>query len=153
SPQRKFSTWRRLWAALAEAQAELGMTGADGAPRIRPEQIAELRRHTDDIDFSRAAALERRLRHDVMAHIHASGEQCPGARDVTHLGATSCYVTDNADLLLMRSGLEFIAGRLANVVDGLARFAERWRGLAAVGYTHFQPAQLTTVGKRAALWC
>src|SRR6516165_7193363 len=153
-PQRKFSTWRRLWVALAEAEHELGLLADDGrTPRITPEQLAELRAHTDDIDFNRAHALERRLRHDVMAHIHTYGEVCPGARDIIHLGATSCYVTDNTDLILMREGLGLLRDRLVGVIDALARFAERWRDLATLGYTHFQPAQLTTVGKRACLWC
>lgn len=153
-PQRKFSTWRRLWLALAEAQHELGMTADDGArPRITPAQLAELRAHLDDIDFARAAEYERRLRHDVMAHIHAFAEVCPGAGDILHLGATSCYVTDNTDLLLMREGLSQLRDRLVGVIDALARFAERWRDLPTLGYTHFQPAQLTTVGKRACLWC
>jgi adenylosuccinate lyase len=153
-PQRKFSTWRRLWVALAEAQYELGLTTDDGAaPRITPAQLAELRAHTDDIDFLRADFHERRLRHDVMAHIHAYGEVCPGARDILHLGATSCYVTDNTDLLLMRDGLSLLRKRLVGVIDALARFAARWRDLATLGFTHFQPAQLTTVGKRACLWC
>jgi adenylosuccinate lyase len=107
----------------------------------------------DDIDFARADAHERRLRHDVMAHIHTYGEACPGARDVLHLGATSCYVTDNTDLLLMREALGLVRDRLVGVIDALARFAERWRDLPTLGYTHFQPAQLTTVGKRATLWC
>src|SRR5207237_3844304 len=153
-PQRKFSTWRRLWLALAEAEHELGLLTDDGrTPRIRPEQLAELRAHLDDIDFPRAAAHERRLRHDVMAHIHTYGEAAPGARDIIHLGATSCYVTDNADLLLMREGLGLVRDRLVGVIDALARFAERWRDLPTLGYTHFQPAQLTTVGKRPCLWC
>jgi adenylosuccinate lyase len=153
-PQRKFSTWRRLWVALAEAEAELGMTAADGVtPRISPAQLNELRAHTDDIDFARADVHERRLRHDVMAHIHAYGEAAPGARAVIHLGATSCYVTDNTDLILMREGLTMLRGRLVGVIDALARFAARWRDLPTLGFTHFQPAQLTTVGKRAILWC
>ncbi len=153
-PQRKFSTWRRLWLALAEAQYELGLTAEDGVtPRIRPEQLQELRAHLDDIDFTRAEEHERRLRHDVMAHIHTYGEACPSARDIIHLGATSCYVTDNTDLLLMREGLQLLRDRLAEVIDSLARFAERHRDLATLGFTHFQPAQLTTVGKRACLWC
>jgi adenylosuccinate lyase len=153
-PQRKHSTWRRLWVALAEAQQELGLLADDGvSPRIRPEQIAELRAHIDDIDFARAAEHERRLRHDVMAHIHTYAEVCPSARDVIHLGATSCYVTDNTDLLLMRDGLGMLAGKLVSVIDVLARFAQRWRDLPTLGFTHFQPAQLTTVGKRACLWC
>jgi adenylosuccinate lyase len=153
-PQRKFSTWRRLWVALAEAEHELGLLADDGAtPRITPRQLDELRAHVDTIDFGRADAHERRLRHDVMAHIHAFAEDCPGARDIIHLGATSCYVTDNTDLLLMREALGLVRDRLVGVVDALARFAERWRDLPTLGYTHFQPAQLTTVGKRACLWC
>lgn len=153
-PQRKFSVWRRLWLALAEAQSELGLPADDGSgPRIRPEQLEELRRHLDDIDFARAAELEHRLRHDVMAHIHTYGEACPSARDIIHLGATSCYVTDNADLILIRDGLRLIARRLMGTIDALARLAVRWRDLPTLGFTHFQPAQLTTVGKRACLWC
>jgi adenylosuccinate lyase len=153
-PQRKFSTWRRLWVALAEAEHELGLLADDGvSPRITPRQLEELRAHVDDIDFARADAHERRLRHEVMAHIHAYGEACPGARDILHLGATSCYVTDNTDLLLMREALGLVRDRLVGVIDALARFAERWRDLPTLGYTHFQPAQLTTVGKRATLWC
>jgi adenylosuccinate lyase len=153
-PQRKHSTWRRLWLALAEAQHELGLTADDGVtPRITREQLAELRTHLDDIDFAKAAQNERRLRHDVMAHIHALGEVAPLSRSIIHLGATSCYVTDNTDLLLMREGLTLIRDQLVGVIDRLATFAERWRDLPTLGYTHFQPAQLTTVGKRAALWC
>ncbi len=153
-PQRKFSTWRRLWVALAEAEHELGLPAADGkAPRITAAQLAELRAHVDDIDFRRAAEHESRLRHDVMAHIHTYGEAAPGARDVIHLGATSCYVTDNTDLILMREGLGLIRDRLVGVIDALARFAEKWKDLPTLGFTHFQPAQLTTVGKRACLWC
>jgi adenylosuccinate lyase len=153
-PQRKHSTWRRLWLALAEAQHELGLTAADGVtPRISPEQLAELRNHLDDIDFNRAAEHERRLRHDVMAHIQTLGEIAPLSRPIVHLGATSCYVTDNTDLLLMREALGLVRDRLVGVIDALARFAERWKDLPCLGYTHFQPAQLTTVGKRATLWC
>jgi adenylosuccinate lyase len=152
--QRKFSTWRRLWVALAEAEHELGLTTEDAtAPCIRPEQLAELRAHVEDIDFARADEHERRLRHDVMAHIHAYGDVCPGARGILHLGATSCYVTDNTDLLLMREGLGLLRDRLVGVINALADFAVRHRALATLGYTHFQPAQLTTVGKRACLWC
>jgi adenylosuccinate lyase len=154
SPQRKFSTWRRLWVALAEAEHELGLLGDDGrTPRIRETQLTELRAHTDDIDFDRAAELERKKRHDVMAHIHAYGEVAPGAADIIHLGATSCYVTDNTDLILLREGLGLLRDRLVGVIDALARFAVRWRDLPTLGFTHFQPAQLTTVGKRACLWC
>ncbi len=153
-PQRKFSTWRRLWIALAEAEHELGLRADDGVtPRIRQTQIEELRAHTDDIDFRRAAEHEKRLRHDVMAHIHTYGEACPGARDIIHLGATSCYVTDNTDLILLRDGMALLRDRLAGVLADLAQFARTWRGLPTLGFTHFQPAQLTTVGKRACLWC
>lgn len=153
-PQRKFSTWRRLWLALAEAQHELGLKTEDGrSPRIKPEQLDALRKHLDDIDFDRAAQHERRLRHDVMAHIHTLGDVCPEAKDIIHLGATSCYVTDNTDLMLMRDGLRLLSDRLVGVIDALARFAQQWRALPTLGFTHFQPAQLTTVGKRATLWC
>jgi adenylosuccinate lyase len=153
-PQRKFSTWRRLWLALAEAEHELGLTAHDGkTPRIRSSQLDDLRGHLDDIDFARAAAYERELRHDVMAHIHTFGDACPGARDILHLGATSSFVTDNTDLILFREGLQHLAHRLVGVIDALARFARQWRDLPTLGFTHFQPAQLTTVGKRACLWC
>jgi adenylosuccinate lyase len=153
-PQRKFGTWRRLWLALAESQHELGMLADDGVtPRISARQLEELRTHLDDIDFARAADHERRLRHDVMAHIHTLAETCPAVADVLHLGATSCYVTDNTDLLLMREGLGLVRDRLVGVIDALARFAQRWRDEPTLGYTHFQPAQFTTVGKRACLWC
>jgi adenylosuccinate lyase len=153
-PRRKFITWRRLWVALAEAEHELGLRADDGVtPRIRPEQIEQLRAHVEDIDFARAAEYERRRRHDVMAHIDAYGEVCPEARAILHLGATSCYITDNTDLILMREGLYLLRDRLVGVIDALARFAARWRDQATLGFTHFQPAQLTTVGKRACLWC
>src|SRR5438876_41856 len=153
-PQRKHSTWRRLWLALAEAQAELGITADDGkSPRISHEQLAELRAHLDDIDFAKAADYERRLRHDVMAHIHALGDVAPKSRAIIHLGATSCYVTDNTDLLLMRESLGLIRDQLVGVIHRLATFAEKWKDQPTLGYTHFQPAQLTTVGKRACLWC
>jgi adenylosuccinate lyase len=145
SPQKKFSTWRRLWAALAEAEAELGLP-------ITKHQIEQLKAHVDDIDFAAAEQYERRLRHDVMAHVHAYGDVCPDARAIIHLGATSCYVTDNTDLLLLREGLELLRGRVAAVIDGLARFAEKHRDLPCLGFTHLQPAQPTTVGKRACLW-
>ena len=145
SPRRKFGTWRRLWVALAEAEAELGLP-------ITGRQLDELRSHVDEVDCEAAAAYERKLRHDVMAHVHAYGDQCPEARAIIHLGATSCYVTDNTDLLLMREGLETIARRTAGVIDSLAVFAAKHRDLACLGFTHFQPAQPTTVGKRACLW-
>jgi len=143
--RRKFRTWRQLWVALAEAEAELGIP-------ISPDQLDELRRHVDDIDFKAAGEYERKLRHDVMAHVHAYGDVAPSARGIIHLGATSCYVTDNTDLLLMREGLRMAAERLARVIDRLATFAQRYRDLACLGLTHFQPAQPTTVGKRACLW-
>jgi len=153
-PRRKYSTWRRLWVALAEAEYELGLRAEDGVtPRITPAQIEQLRAHVEDIDFARVQEHERRRRHDVMAHIDAYGEVCPDARDIIHLGATSCYVTDNTDLILMREGLRLLRDRLVGVIDALARFAARWRDQATLGFTHFQPAQLTTVGKRACLWC
>ena len=145
SPQRKFSTWRRLWVALAEAEAELGLG-------ITPEQIAELKGHVETIDFEAAARHEQRLRHDVMAHVHAYGDQCPNARGIIHLGATSCYVTDNTDLLLLRDALELVRDRVVAVVDRLAQFAVEYRDLPCLAFTHMQPAQPTTVGKRACLW-
>lgn len=144
-PRRKFRTWRQLWVALAEAEAELGLP-------ITADQIEQLRQHVDTLDLAAAAAYEKKLRHDVMAHVHAYGDQCPGARGIIHLGATSCYVTDNTDLLLMRDGLQMVATRLARAIDALAAFAREHRALACLGYTHFQPAQPTTVGKRACLW-
>jgi adenylosuccinate lyase len=153
-PRRKFRTWRRLWLALAEAEHELGLLSADGkTPRITAEHLAELRAHLDDIDFDRAAWWEKQLRHDVMAHVHTLGEVAPGCKEIIHLGATSCYVTDNADLILMRESLDELCGGLADLIDALARFAETWRAEPTLGFTHFQPAQLTTVGKRATLWC
>ena len=143
--QQKFSTWRRLWVALAEAEAELGLA-------ITNEQIDELRRHVDDIDFDAAAKYERKLRHDVMAHVHAYGDQCPAARPIIHLGATSCYVTDNTDLILIREALQLVAKRLASVILALADFAREHRDLPTLSFTHLQPAQPTTVGRRACLW-
>ncbi len=145
SPQRKFSTWRRLWVALAEAEAELGLP-------VSSEQIKQLAAHTDDIDFDKAREYEQRLRHDVMAHVHTYGDACPEARGIIHLGATSCYVTDNTDLLLLREALGLVRRRLAAVIDCWGRFAAQHRALPCLGLTHFQPAQPTTVGKRACLW-
>ncbi len=145
SNQRKFSTWRRLWLALAEAQQELGLAVTD-------EQLQQMRDHLDDIDFAAAAEYERRFRHDVMAHVHAFGDVAPAARPIIHLGATSQYVNDNTDLLLMREGLETLIGYLASIVDALGRFAATHRDLPTLGFTHYQPAQLVTVGKRACLW-
>lgn len=145
SEQRKFSTWRRLWVILAEAEQELGLP-------ITTAQIEQLRAATDSIDFKAAAAHEKRLRHDVMAHVHTYGDQCPDARAIIHLGATSCYVTDNTDLILMREALQLVARRLAQVIDALGAFAQENRSLPCLGFTHLQPAQPTTVGKRACLW-
>lgn len=145
SPQRKFGSWRRLWLALAEAEAELGLP-------ITSEQIDELKRHLDDIDFEAAARHEGVLRHDVMAHVHTYGDACPNARAIIHLGATSCYVTDNTDLLLLRDALTLVRDRLVSVIDRLARFAVEYRDLPCLGFTHLQPAQPVTVGKRACLW-
>ncbi|MCL2623076.1 MAG: adenylosuccinate lyase [Planctomycetaceae bacterium] len=144
-PQRKFSTWRRLWLALAEAEAELGLPITDA-------QIAELKAHLDDIDFDLAAEYEKKLRHDVMAHVHTYGDLCPTARGIIHLGATSCYVTDNTDVILLREAMQLIRRRLVTVIDRLAKFALQYRDLPCLAFTHLQPAQPTTVGKRACLW-
>src|SRR4051812_45223912 len=127
SSQRKFSTWRRLWVALAEAERALGLN-------IAEEQIAALRAHIDDIDFEAARHHERRLRHDVMAHVHTLGDAAPEARPIIHLGATSCYVTDNTDLILIREGLELIRNQLVGAIDALAGFARRWKDLPCLGY-------------------
>src|SRR3954464_11359035 len=143
--QRKFSTWRRLWVALAEAEAELGLL-------VSAAQIAELKAYTDDINFDAAQQYERKLRHDVMAHVHAYGDQCPAARPIIHLGATSCYVTDNTDLILMRESLQMVASRLAGVIVSLADFAQKYRDLPTLSFTHLQAAQPTTVGRRTCLW-
>ncbi len=146
SPQRRHETWRRLWIALAEAERELGLD-------ISEQQIAELKANVSNIDFDAAAKYERDLRHDVMAHVHAYGDQCPSAKGIIHLGATSCYVTDNADLILIREGLEMVRSRLVSVIGALGDFAAQYRDLPTLGFTHLQPAQPTTVGKRATLWC
>src|SRR5436305_8625785 len=146
SPQQKFSLWRRLWVELARAERELGIT------RITEQAIAQMQDAVDKIDFGRAADWEKRLRHDVMAHVHTFEEAAPAAKGVIHLGATSQYVVDNADLIIMRDALKLVARRLANGIDALATFAVRWKDLPTLGYTHFQPAQPTTVGKRATLW-
>src|SRR6266850_7194236 len=146
SPQHKFSLWRRLWLELARAERELGIT------RITPEALSQMERAVDQIDFKKAAEWEKRLRHDVMAHVHTVEEAAPAAKGIVHLGATSQYVVDNADLIIMRDAMKLIAARLAAAIDALASFAEKWKDLPTLGYTHFQPAQLTTVGKRATLW-
>ena len=146
SSHRRVSTWRKLWVVLAEVERELGLN-------IDEDQIAELKANVEPIDFERAAYHEKRLRHDVMAHVHTYGEVAPKARAIIHLGATSCYVTDNADLILIREALHQVRASLVGSIDALARFAEQWSTLPCLGYTHFQPAQLVTVGKRATLWC
>jgi adenylosuccinate lyase len=145
SPRHRYGLWRRLWLALAEAEKTLGVDVPD-------EGIAQMRAHLDDIDFTVVAAYERRFRHDVMAHIHAFADVAPAARRHIHLGATSAYVTDNADLILMRRGMELLRGKIFNALHALASFARRWRDLPTLGSTHLQPAQPTTVGKRATLW-
>lgn len=145
SDARKFSTWRKLWIALAESEQEMGLN-------ITDEQIAEMRAHVNDIDFAVADAREREVRHDVMAHIYAYGQVCPTAKPIIHLGATSCYVGDNTDLILQRDALLHIRAQLLHTIAALADFAERYKDLQTLAYTHFQAAQPTTVGKRATLW-
>lgn len=145
SPEKKFSTWRRLWIALAEAEQELGLD-------ITDEQIEELKAHVDDINYDVAKKREKIVRHDVMSHVYAYGVQCPKAKGIIHLGATSCYVGDNTDLIIMREGLELIRTKVINVISNLAKFAEEYKDLPTLGFTHFQAAQPTTVGKRATLW-
>ncbi|MDR1530699.1 MAG: adenylosuccinate lyase [Clostridiales bacterium] len=145
SADRKFKTWRLLWIALAEAEAELGLP-------ITAEQIAEMKAHKDDINYAEAEARERETRHDVMAHIYAYGLQCPAARPIMHLGATSCYVGDNADIIIMREALGIVRAKINRTLAALKGFAEEYKGLPCLGFTHFQPAQLTTLGKRACLW-
>ena len=145
SPKMRYGLWRRLWLALAEAQRDLGLEVPDVA-------LDQMRAHLDDVDFDAVAAYERRFRHDVMAHIHAFGDVAPAAKPFIHLGATSAYVTDNADLILMRRGLGLLRGKAVQALRTLSTFAHRWRDEPALGYTHLQPAQPTTVGKRATLW-
>ncbi len=146
SARHKFGLWRRLWLELARAERALGVG------RITPAALEQMAGHLDDIDFDLAADWEKRLRHDVMAHVHTFEHVAPAAKGIIHLGATSQYVVDNADLIIMREGLQLVADRLANAIDALGTFAERWADLPTLGYTHFQPAQPTTVGKRATLW-
>ncbi|MCM1333766.1 MAG: adenylosuccinate lyase [Bacteroides sp.] len=146
SAQKKFSTFRRLWVALARAEMKLGLE------QITEEQVAELEAHVDDIDFKAAEEQERLCRHDVMAHVHAYGLACPKAKGIIHLGATSCYVGDNTDVIVMRDAMRIIRRKLLNVIANLADFAEKYKSLPCLAYTHLQPAQLTTVGKRATLW-
>ncbi|MCD8300041.1 MAG: adenylosuccinate lyase, partial [Clostridiales bacterium] len=145
SPEKKFRTWRQLWVALAETEQELGLD-------ITDEQIEELRSHQDDINFDVAKAREKEVRHDVMSHVYAYGVQCPKAKGIIHLGATSCYVGDNTDIILMSEALKLVRTKLVNVIAELADFAMKYRNLPTLAFTHFQPAQPTTVGKRATLW-
>ncbi len=145
SPDKKFTTWRRLWIALARAEMELGLP-------ITQAQIDEMEREKDNIDYELAARKEKELRHDVMAHIHAYGALCPNAMPIIHLGATSCYVGDNTDIIIMREGLQLIRDKLVRILDKLGRFAAAYKALPTLGYTHYQAAQMVTVGKRATLW-
>jgi adenylosuccinate lyase len=144
--QKKFSTWRRLWLELAKAQKKLGLD-------IKRSQINQMARHLDDIDFKKATKYEKKFRHDVVAHIHTFANAAPKAAPIIHLGATSCFVGDNADLIITREALQITASKLATVIDLLGRFAQQYRAMPTLGFTHYQPAQLTTVGKRATLWC
>lgn len=145
SEEKKFKTWRKLWVTLAETEMELGLN-------ITAEQVEELKKYSEDINYEVAEAWENKVRHDVMAHVHAYGEQATKAMPIIHLGATSCYVGDNTDLIIMYEGLELIRKKLINVIDKLAKFADEYKNLPTLGFTHLQPAQLTTVGKRATLW-
>ena len=145
SAETRIQTWRKLWVALARAEQELGLP-------ITKEQVAELEAHITDIDFDCAAAREKEVRHDVMAHVYTYGKAAPSAAGIIHLGATSCYVTDNADIVIYRQGLEYLRGELKKVMANLAAFADQYKAMPTLGYTHYQPAQLVTVGKRAALW-
>lgn len=145
SPEKKFKTWRRLWIALAESEMELGLN-------ITQEQVDELKAHADDINYEVAKEREKVVRHDVMSHVYAYGEQCPKAKGIIHLGATSCYVGDNTDLILMTEALKLVRKKLVNVLAELAKFADEYKALPTLAFTHFQPAQPTTVGKRATLW-
>lgn len=146
SAQKKFSTFRRLWVALARAEMELGLT------QITPEMVAELEANVENIDFAVAEAREKEVRHDVMSHVYAYGKVCPKAAGIIHLGATSCYVGDNTDVIVMRDAMKIVERKLVNVLDNLSRFAEKYKATPCLAYTHLQPAQLTTVGKRATLW-
>ena len=145
SPDKKFRTWRQLWIALAEAEKELGLP-------ITQEQIDELKAHADDINYEVAQEREKLVRHDVMSHVYAYGVQCPNAKGIIHLGATSCYVGDNTDIIIMTEGLKLIRNKLVTVIRNLSKFADEYKALPTLGFTHFQPAQPTTVGKRATLW-
>lgn len=145
SPDKKFRTWRKLWIALAESEMELGLS-------ITQEQIDELKAHSDDINYEVAQEREKLVRHDVMSHVYAYGVQCPNAKGIIHLGATSCYVGDNTDIIIMTEGLQLIRNKLVTVIRNLSKFADEYKALPTLAFTHFQPAQPTTVGKRATLW-
>ena len=151
SQDKKFRTWRKLWIALAETEMELGLS-ENGKPVITQEQIDELKAHAEDINYDVAREREKLVRHDVMSHVYAYGQQCPKAAGIIHLGATSCYVGDNTDIILMREALELVHKKLVNVIAELAKFADTYKNLPTLAFTHFQPAQPTTVGKRATLW-
>ncbi|MBQ5430432.1 MAG: adenylosuccinate lyase [Lachnospiraceae bacterium] len=152
SEDKKFSTWRRLWIALAETEMELGLS-EDGKPVITQDMIDEMKQHITDINYDVARAREKEVRHDVMSHVYAYGKQCPKAAGIIHLGATSCYVGDNTDVIIMREGLELVRKKVLNVIAELAKFADTYKDQPTLAFTHFQPAQPTTVGKRATLWC
>lgn len=153
APLNRYSIWRKLWVALAQSELELGLLSEDGkTPRIKQSQVQQLEANIHNIDFANVETHEQRLRHDVMAHIHAYGDICPEARDIIHLGATSCFVTDNTELIMMRDGLQLLQKSLVSLLDAFARFARKYASIETLGFTHFQPAQLTTVGKRACLW-
>ena len=151
SQDMKFTTWRKLWIALAETEMELGLS-QDGKPVITQEQIDELKAHQDDINYDVAKEREKLVRHDVMSHVYAYGVQCPKAKGIIHLGATSCYVGDNTDVIIMTEALKLVKKKLVNIINELSKFAMEYKGLPTLAFTHFQPAQPTTVGKRATLW-
>ncbi|MBO5238744.1 MAG: adenylosuccinate lyase [Lachnospiraceae bacterium] len=151
SPDMKFKTWRKLWIALAETELELGLS-ENGKPVITQEQIDELKAHADDINYEVAQEREKLVRHDVMSHVYAYGQQCPNAAGIIHLGATSCYVGDNTDVIVMTEAMKLVRKKLINVINELAKFADTYKDLPTLAFTHFQPAQPTTVGKRATLW-
>lgn len=145
SPDSKFTTWRKLWVALAESQKELGLN-------ITDKQINELRNKIYDIDYNKAKKMERKFRHDVMAHVHTYGEQCPNAKGIIHLGATSAFIGDNTDIILIKNAMQIVKSKLINLIDKMTNFSLKYKSLPTLGYTHYQPAQMTTVGKRASLW-
>ncbi|MCI6914160.1 MAG: adenylosuccinate lyase [Lachnospiraceae bacterium] len=152
SPDKKFSTWRKLWIALAETEKELDLQDSEGNPRISQEMIDEMKQHIEDINYDVAKKREAEVRHDVMSHVYAYGQQCPKAAGIIHLGATSCYVGDNTDIIIMTEAMKLVRKKLINVINELAKFALKYKDLPTIAFTHFQPAQPTTVGKRATLW-